>query len=205
MPNLISFARAEINYWLNEVRPRYSPVALNRRHHTNASALVICVSFSLIPSFPEQVQAPMPPVSPCAISKPGQDMAAHQSTKPESPSVSPQAPNVYPATSVSESQSPQTKIARNTYSSSMPNARVVPNSHRSLRPMHACNTIMVMRDQTHEIVSDHLVFIVIHAVDTRYVESDAGQDALPSCLAVCTHDGVDGGEGVTDVEGRAAG
>ena len=82
----------------------------------------------------------------------------------------------------------------------MPNARVIPNRSRPLRPVHAGNTVMIVGDQTHDIVPDHLVFIFIHAIDTRYVEPDAGEDALPAGLAICSYNWVNGSKGVSDIQ-----
>lgn len=82
----------------------------------------------------------------------------------------------------------------------MPNARVIPNRHRTLRPMHAGNTIMIVGHQTHDIVADHLVFIVIYAIYTRYVEPDASEDTFPAGLAVSSYHWVNGSKGVADVQ-----
>jgi hypothetical protein len=41
---------------------------------------------------------------------------------------------------------------------------------------------MAMRDQTHDVVTDHLVFIVIDSIDTRHVQTNTGEDTLPASL-----------------------
>ena len=110
-------------------------------------------------------------------------------------------PNVYQAIKVSKQSKRHERALGFSYCSSMPHARIIPNGSRTLRPVHASDAVMVVCDQAHDIVTDHLVFIIIYVVDSSHVEADSGKDTLPPCLAICAHDGVDGREGIADVEG----
>lgn len=42
----------------------------------------------------------------------------------------------------------------------MPNARVVPNRSSTFGPVHSSDTIMVVRNQPHNIITNHPVFVI---------------------------------------------
>lgn len=66
----------------------------------------------------------------------------------------------------------------------MPDARIIPDGRCSLCPMHSGNAIVIDSDQAHDVVSNHLVFIVIDSVDSGDMETNAREDALPSGLTI---------------------
>jgi len=70
--------------------------------------------------------------------------------------------------------------------------------------VHARDTVVVSRDESHDIVAYHGVFVAVHVVDARDVQADAGEDGLPARDGMCADDGVVRGELVADILGRAA-
>jgi hypothetical protein len=82
----------------------------------------------------------------------------------------------------------------------MPHAGIVPDRGSTLSPMHPGDAIMIHRNQPHDVISNHLVFIVIYPIDTCHVETDSGEDRFPAGLPICADDGVDGRERVANIE-----
>ena len=67
---------------------------------------------------------------------------------------------------------------------------IIPDGSTVLRPVHPCKTVMVPRHQTHHVLANHLVLIVVHVVDPRHVQALAGEDALPARDAIRSDDRV---------------
>ena len=88
---------------------------------------------------------------------------------------------------------------QNTYSGRMPNTRIVPNSSRPFSPVHTSNAVVIVCDEAHDVLADHSVFKIVHAVDASYVQTDASKDALPAGLTIRPHYGMRRSELVTDV------
>lgn len=70
--------------------------------------------------------------------------------------------------------------------------------------MHAGDTVVVPRDEAHDIIADDLVFVAVDVVDARDVQSDAGEQRLPARNRVGADDGVVRCEIVAGVQGGAA-
>jgi hypothetical protein len=51
----------------------------------------------------------------------------------------------------------------------MERALVAPDGTSLFRPMHPSDAVMISRYQSHHIVADHLVFVIVHIVDSRDV------------------------------------
>ena len=58
---------------------------------------------------------------------------------------------------------------------------------------------MIERDEPHDVVADHLLLVVVQAIDARDVQADAGEDGFPTCLAIRADHGVRRREFVADV------
>lgn len=71
--------------------------------------------------------------------------------------------------------------------------------------MHARNTVVVPSNQTQNVVSKDLVFVVVYVVDARNVQSHAGEEGLPTRDWVGANDGMNGAEVEVSVQRRTAG
>lgn len=86
----------------------------------------------------------------------------------------------------------------------MKRASVAPDRTTLLRPLPARHTVVIPCDKTHDIVSNHLILVRIDIVDLADVNPDGSIDRLPARHWMCADHGVNWGEGVSDVERRAA-
>lgn len=69
--------------------------------------------------------------------------------------------------------------------------------------MHAGNAVVIPRDEPHNIVADHLIFVAVDVVDTRHMQPDARKQRFPACDRVRADDGMVRREFVTGIQGRA--
>lgn len=58
---------------------------------------------------------------------------------------------------------------------------ITPNSTSLPRPMHPRDTVVIPRDQSHDILSDHLLFVTVYVVDFGDVQADACKHGFPAC------------------------
>ena len=62
-----------------------------------------------------------------------------------------------------------------TYRRSMQCADIAPDRARSLSPMHPCDTVMIPRNQTQDILPDHLILVAPDPIDLANVQTHASK------------------------------
>lgn len=92
-----------------------------------------------------------------------------------------------------------------TYSGGVQRASITPDGTGLFRPVHAGDTVVVPRDEAHDVVADDLVFVAVDVVDARHVQADAGEQRLPARDRVGADDGVVRCELVAGVQGEPRG
>lgn len=76
----------------------------------------------------------------------------------------------------------------------MKRADITPNRTRLFRPMHSRNAIVIPRDQSHYIIPNHLIFVIVHIVDPRDMQTHTGEERLPPGDGVRSHNRMYGRE-----------
>lgn len=84
----------------------------------------------------------------------------------------------------------------------MESASVAPDSTALPCPLPASHKVMISSDETHNIVSDHLVLVRIDVVDLADVEANGSVKGFPACYWVRANHGMHGGEVVSNIERR---
>lgn len=90
------------------------------------------------------------------------------------------------------------------YRSSMQCTGITPDSASLLGPVHSCDAVVIPSDQSHDVVTDHLIFVGIDIIYPGYVQANAREDRLPACDRVCTDDRMHRGKVKIGVQGRAS-
>lgn len=72
----------------------------------------------------------------------------------------------------------------------MQRTRVAPNRTGLLGPVHAGDAVVIPRDESHDVVADHLVLVAVDVVDARHVEAHAREQRFPAGDGMRAHDRV---------------